>query len=80
MFFISPKKLFSFARCSNFCIPVFPSFFSMSGIAIAVEDDFFMEKSSGIFALKFFPDQLFITYSLLFIPRNFIFAFEPSPF
>ena len=26
MSFISPKKLFSFSRYSNFCIPVFPSF------------------------------------------------------
>ena len=26
MFFISPKKLFSFSRYSNFCISIFPSF------------------------------------------------------
>ena len=30
MFFISPKKLFLFSRYSNFCIFVFPSFFSVS--------------------------------------------------
>ena len=30
MFFISTKKLFSFSRHSNFCIFVFPSFFSVS--------------------------------------------------
>ena len=28
MFFISSKKLFSFSRCSNFCISTFPSFSS----------------------------------------------------
>ena len=26
MLFISPKKLFSFSRYSNFCISIFPSF------------------------------------------------------
>ena len=30
MFFLSSKKLFSFSRYSNFCIFVFPSFFSVS--------------------------------------------------
>ena len=30
MLFISSKKLFSFSRCSDFCISVFSSFFSVS--------------------------------------------------
>ena len=30
IFFISSKKLFSFLRCSNFCIFIFPSFFPVS--------------------------------------------------
>ena len=35
--FISSKKLFLFLRYSNFCIFVFPSFFSLSVIALEVE-------------------------------------------
>ena len=37
MFFTSSKKLFSFSRYSNFCISVFPSFFSLSVIALEVD-------------------------------------------
>ena len=37
IFFISSKKLFLFLRYSNFCIFVFPSFFSLSVIALEVE-------------------------------------------
>ena len=32
IFFISSKKLFLFSRYSNFCIFIFPSFFSLSAI------------------------------------------------
>ena len=35
--FISSKKLFSFLRYLNFCIFVFPSFFSRSAIALEVD-------------------------------------------
>ena len=37
MFFISSKKLFSFLRYLNFCIFVFPSFFTLSVIALEVD-------------------------------------------
>ena len=37
IFFISSKKLFSFSRYSSFCIFVFPIFFSLSAIALAVD-------------------------------------------
>ena len=37
MFFISSKKLYSFSRYSDFCILGFPSFFSMSAIALEVD-------------------------------------------
>ena len=36
MFFGSSKKLFSFWRYSNFCISVYPFFFSLSAIALEV--------------------------------------------
>ena len=37
MSFISSKKLFSFRRYSNFCISVFPFFFSLSVLASEVD-------------------------------------------
>ena len=37
MFFISSKKLFPFSRYSGFCVSVFPSFFSVSAIALQVD-------------------------------------------
>ena len=61
MFFISSKKLFSFSRYSNFCIFVFPSFFSRHPLLSRL----IQEKSSSLWRYQLPKEELHNTLCLI---------------